>query len=103
MNLILWMDSRGAPNSFDIYGRHPQALATWLDVHGAMPLPSGNDSLSHMLWVKAERPDIYERTHKFLEPMDYLAARLTGEFTANACTAFMMVLTDNRHLDDVLV
>jgi xylulokinase len=101
MNLILWMDSRGAPHARDIYGRHPQALATWLDVHGAMPLPSGNDSLSHMLWVKAERPDIYERTHKFLEPMDYLAARLTGEFTANACTAFMMVLTDNRQLDDV--
>jgi xylulokinase len=101
MNLILWMDGRGAPCARDIYGRHPQALATWIDVHGAMPLPSGNDSLSHMLWVKEERPDIYERTHKFLEPMDYLTARLTGEFTANACTAFMMLLTDNRRLDDV--
>ena len=51
MNLILWMDSRGAPHARDIYGRHSQALATWIDVHGAMPLPSGNDSLSHMLWV----------------------------------------------------
>ncbi len=66
-----------------------------------MPLPSGNDSLSHMLWVKEERPDVYERTAKFVEPMDYLAARLTGEITANACTAFMMVLTDNRQLDAV--
>ncbi|MCH8813653.1 MAG: FGGY-family carbohydrate kinase [Chloroflexi bacterium] len=101
MNLILWMDGRGASCARDIYGRHPKAIATWIDVHGAMPLPSGNDSLSHMLWVKEERPDVYERTHKFLEPMDYLTARLTGEFTANACTAFMMVLTDNRQLDNV--
>jgi xylulokinase len=101
MNLILWMDTRGAHCSRDIYGRHPQALATWIDVHGAMPLPSGNDSLSHMLWVKEVQPDIYERTYKFLEPMDYLTARLSGEFTANACSAFMMVLTDNRQLDDV--
>lgn len=101
MNLILWMDGRGAPSARDIYGRHPQALATWIDVHGAMPLPSGNDSLSHMLWVKEERPGVYERTHKFLEPMDYLTARLTGKLTANACTAFMMILTDNRQLDDV--
>lgn len=101
MNLILWMDKRGGAYSREIYGRHPGAMATWVDIHGALPLPSGNDTLSHMLWVKEARPDVYERTHKFLEPMDYLTARLSGELTANACTAFMMVLTDNRQLDDV--
>ena len=101
MNLILWMDKRGGACSREIYGRHPGAIATWVDIHGALPLPSGNDTLSHMLWVKEARPDVYERTHKFLEPMDYLAARLSGELTANACTVFMMVLTDNRQLDDV--
>ena len=101
MNLILWMDKRGGAYSREIYGRHPGAIATWVDVHGALPLPSGNDTLSHMLWVKEARPDVYQRTHKFLEPMDYLTARLSGEITANACTVFMMVLTDNRQLDDV--
>ena len=101
MNLIVWMDSRGGAYSREIYGRHPEAFPTWVDIHGAMPLPSGNDSLSHMLWVKEARPDVYERTHKFLEPMDYLTARLSGEITANACTVFMMVLTDNRQLDAV--
>ncbi len=101
MNLILWMDGRGAPCARGIYQEHPSALAKWLDVHGVFPLPSGIDSLSHMLWVQQERPDIYEQTHKFLEPMDYVAARLTGSYTANACTAFMMLLTDNRDLDAV--
>ena len=101
MNLILWMDKRGGASSREIYGRQPEAFPTWVEIHGAMPLPSGNDSLSHMLWVKEARPDVYERTAKFVEPMDYLAARLSGEITANACTAFMMVLTDNRRLDAV--
>lgn len=101
MNLIVWMDGRGAPCARDIYQEHPNAFAKWLDIHGVIPLPSGYDSLSHMLWVRQERPDIYQRTHKFLEPMDFVTARLTGSYTANACTAFMMLLTDNRHLDAV--
>lgn len=99
MNLILWMDARGAPYSMALYGEHDMAIPTWIDVHGAAPLPSGADSLSHMLYVKQARPDVYERTHKFLEAMDFLAHRLTGRFTANLGTAFMMLLTDNRSLD----
>ncbi len=101
MNLILWMDGRGAPYASNIYQEHPDALIKWLDIHGAIPLPSGNDSLSHMLWVQQERPDVYERTHKFLEPADFVTARLSGNCTANACTAFMMLLTDNRRLDEI--
>jgi len=101
MNLILWMDGRGAPHARGIYQEHPGALTKWLDVHGVFPLPSGNDSLSHMLWVKQERPAIYQQTHKFLEAMDFVTARLCGSYTANACTAFMMLLTDNRQLDAV--
>jgi xylulokinase len=101
MNLILWMDGRGAPCARRIYQEHPNAFTKWLDVHGVFPLPSGYDSLSHMLWIKQERPDVYERTHKFLEAMDFVTARLSGSYTANACTAFMMLLTDNRELDAV--
>jgi len=100
-NLILWMDGRGAPYAQAIYQQYPDALLKWLSVHGVIPLPSGNDSLSHMLWVQRERPETYERTHKFLEPMDFVTARLTGAHSANACTAFMMLLTDNRRVDDV--
>jgi xylulokinase len=99
-DLILWMSRRGTPHSRRIFANHPQSFGTWLDVHGAVPM--GNDSLSHMLGVKHERPDAYAQTHKFLEPADFLGQRLTGHFGANACTAFMMMLTDNRRLDRVV-
>ena len=98
MNLILWMDKRGAAHSQKLYERHPEAFETWLDIHGMIPLPTGNDSLSHMLYVQAECPEVHARTYKYLEPMDFIIAKLTGECTANICTAFPLLLTDNRDL-----
>ncbi len=98
MNLMLWMDQRGQTQSHALYARHPHALTTWVEIHGMMPLPSGNDSLSHMLWVQEQRPEIHERTYKYLEPMDYVIARLTGECASTLCTAFPLLLTDNRDL-----
>lgn len=96
--LILWQDGRGGPHSVSLYGKHPNAFPRWVDVHGIPPLPSGADSLSKMLWVQAERPDIYEKTRCFLEPVDYVLARLSKRFTANVCTAFSMLLTNQQDL-----
>jgi xylulokinase len=57
---------------------------------------SGVDGLGHILYLKHERPEIYARTYKFLEPMDYLNLRLTGRFAASYGTIFPYWLTDNR-------
>ena len=105
MNMILWLDQRGAKkrlkrlNGYPARADGPLALLRWLRVHGMPPLGSGAESLSHIRWVKYACPEIYERTAKFLEPMDYLTLRFTGRMTANQCTAFMYMLTDNRRLN----
>jgi xylulokinase len=96
--LLLWQDGRGGPHSVALYSKHPNAFPRWMEVHGIPPLPSGADSLSKMLWVKAERPDIYEKTRCFLEPVDFVLARLSKRFTANVCTAFSMLLTSQQDL-----
>ncbi|VAW28239.1 hypothetical protein MNBD_BACTEROID07-778, partial [hydrothermal vent metagenome] len=49
-----------------------------------------------VLFIKNERPDIYARTYKFLEPMDYLTARLTGKITATQKTMSPFMVVDNR-------
>jgi xylulokinase len=90
------MDGRGAPYGTALYRERRSAIATWVEHHGAIPLPSGVDSLSHILFFKHELPDVYERTRFFLEPMDFLNLRLTGVATANLGSAFMMLLADNR-------
>jgi xylulokinase len=100
-NMIPWMDGRGAPYAQEIHATHPEAPIRWIELAGMPPLPSGNDSLSHMLFLKNERPEIYERAAKLVEPADYVTARLTGICASNPCTAFAQLLTDNRQLDSV--
>jgi xylulokinase len=85
-NLILWMDRRGTAQSHALYARHPDAFETWVEIHGMIPLPSGTDSLSHLLYLQNERPEIHARTFKYLEPVDFLVAKLTGACTSNLCS-----------------
>jgi len=91
-NTIMWMDQRGR--------RHNPAIPTaeqaarWIDVHGMAP--SGNDDIGHVAVFRAEMPDVYEAAAAFVEPMDYLAARLTGTVTATQNTMFPMLSVDNR-------
>jgi xylulokinase len=104
MNMILWLDKRGATARLRKLAGFPRGtdsplqLLTWLRVHGLPPIEGGM-SLTHMRWIKYARPDVYERTEKFLEPMDYVAMRFSGRAAANQCTAFMSLLTDNRTLN----
>jgi xylulokinase len=104
MNMLLWLDKRGATarlkalEGFPRRADSPLQLLRWLRVHGLPPIEGGM-SLTHMRYVKYARPEVYERTAKFLEPMDFVAMRLTGRATANQCTAFMFLSTDNRRLN----
>jgi xylulokinase len=101
-NMVVWMDKRGGPDRLaKLPGGHrmksgPYRMLRWVQIHGIPPLPSGADSLAHMRWIKLARPDVYERTAAFLEPMDYVTARLSGRLVTNMCSSFMSLLTDNR-------
>ena len=104
MNMILWLDKRGAKERLSKLSGYPRRTDTplqqwrWLKLHGLPPV-SGGMSLTHMRYIKYARPEVYERTAKFLEPMDYVTLRLSGRATANQCTVFMSLLTDNRALN----
>ncbi len=106
-NLVLWMDKRGAPERLEKLpggrGMNPSVFQKlrWLQIHAIPPLDSGADSLAHMRWLKLARPEVYAKTATFLEPMDYVSMRLCGRRVANRCSAFMMLLTDNRRADPV--
>lgn len=43
--------------------------------------------LPKALWVKRHRPDIYDRTGKFLSPNDYLIAKFTGRYVTDYMNA----------------
>ncbi len=103
MNAIHWLDTRGGPYNRKIVAGFPSIkgygllkLMKWVRLTGLVPTRSGIDSLGHVLFVKNERPGIYDKTFKFLEPMDYLTSRMTGKITATQKTMVPFAIMDNR-------
>lgn len=103
MNALHWMDSRGSSHNtkrirglINIEGYGITKLLRWVRVNGFAPTKSGIDSIGHVLYLKHERPDIYRKTWKFLEPMDYLNLRLSGRCAASQETMVPFMTVDNR-------
>lgn len=106
---LTWLDSRGAaamarrvrgrgPN---IEGYGPLKLWRWLRLTGGAPSLSGRDSAGHMAYICDHEPERYERTHQFLNVLDYLNLRLAGRFCATQDSMLTAWVTDNRDLRQV--
>jgi len=112
---ITWMDSRGAPYVKKLVSGFPSIegyglpmILKWLPKTGGGPTLSGKDDIAHILFIKNEHPDIYEKTHMFLPSKDYLNLRLTGSFAASFDSVQLFWLTDIRdpnriHYDPALI
>ncbi len=107
-NAVIWLDTRGGRHSarvthgpIRIAGYGVNKLRKWLRLTGGIPSHTGKDSLGHILFLKNERPDVYQAAYKFVEPMDYLNFRLTGRCHASFDTITGHWLTDTRDLLNV--
>jgi len=107
-NAILWMDMRGAPHLkkqlgglVNIDGAELFKVLQFIRLTGGMPSMTGKDPAGHMLFIRDTRPDLYERAYKFLNVLDYLNLRLTGEFVASFDSIVTSWVTDNRNPDAV--
>jgi xylulokinase len=105
MNAIIWLDSRGsryvkhiAGGLVKIEGYGVLKLQRWLRLTGGIPSHSGKDPIAHILLLKNEYPDIYDKTYKFLEPKDYINLKFTGKIAASYDSIALHWLTDNRDL-----
>ncbi len=102
-NCMLWMDMRGAPHlrrqfggPLSMHGMSLPRIRRWVKLTGGMPSPTGKDPAAHMLYVRDELPEVYERTYKFLNVPDYLNLRLTGRMAATGDSIMTSWVTDNR-------
>ena len=108
MNCILWMDMRGAPHLrkqfkglVNISGAGLLNVLRWIRITGGMPSGTGKDPAGHMLLIRERFPEIYARTYKFLNVLDYLNLRLTGRFAATFDSILTSWVTDNRNPDAI--
>jgi sugar (pentulose or hexulose) kinase len=93
--MVLYWDHRGTAPSFEIMAREPDAFMTFVEHHGLPPVGSGL-SLGHILSFQIDQPAVHARTAAYVEPMDYVNARLTGRITATQCTMFAAQLCNNQ-------
>src|SRR5574341_543016 len=107
-NAVIWMDSRGAPYINRIVDGVPKIqgyglgkLLKWVQRTAGVPGNAGKDPIAHILYLKHKHPEIYQRAHKFLEPVDYIGLCLTGHMAASFGSITLHWLTDNRKIMNV--
>ena len=108
MNCVLWMDMRGAPylrrhfrGLVNLDGVSLARIVRWVRLTGGMPSVTGKDPAGHMLFIRERLPEVYARTHRFLNVLDYLNLRLTGRFVATFDSILTSWVTDNRNPDAI--
>lgn len=108
MNCVLWMDMRGEPalrqqfkGLINVTGAGLWNTLRWIYLTGGMPSLTGKDPAAHMLFIRDRFPEIYNRTFKFLNVLDYLNLRLTGCFIATYDSILTSWVTDNRDPDAI--
>jgi len=108
MNSVIWMDTRGAEyvkklanGLLKVDGYDILKITNWLRITGGAPNLSGKDPLGHIFYIQNQLPEIYQKTHKFLEPKDFLNLYFTGIFAASHDSITSYWVTDNRDLNRV--
>jgi xylulokinase len=103
MRAIIWMDARGAEQIHRITRGFPAVqgygagkLAAWIRRAGGAPSHTGKDTLAHILFVRDRLPGVYRRTHKFLEPRDWVNLQLTGRLASSFEAATLLWAADTR-------
>ncbi|MFX1573267.1 MAG: FGGY-family carbohydrate kinase [Promethearchaeota archaeon] len=85
MSCISWLDTRAAITTrkfskgiIKISGFGLRKLLMFLKITGGAPGHNGKDPISHILWIKENYPELYEKTFKFLSVKDFIIYRCTN-------------------------
>lgn len=100
---LMWLDTRGAEHARRVVGGplmgySPRALLLWVRHTGGVPSPHGGDTVSHMLHLEHDEPELAATARWYMEPVDYLTMRFSGRAAATLASMCGAWLTDNRRL-----
>jgi xylulokinase len=84
MHCINWLDTRAAAIThkftkgiIKIANFGLRNLLMFIKITGGGPGINGKDPISHILWIKKNMPEVYEKTFKFLSVKDIIVYRCT--------------------------
>ena len=76
-NAVVWLDERAGAEAARLNKAFPPETFYF---HTGVPECTGYCPVSKQLWFKEQRPEIYEKTYRFLLLEDFILYRLTGRF-----------------------
>jgi xylulokinase len=102
MNYMIWSDTRAAKQTLKLWDvrttwailKNLRRVLNFLKITGAGPMT--RDMYSKIMWVKEERPNIYQETYKFLDVLDWMLLKSTGEYITPVDFAGVTFLLDIR-------
>ncbi len=85
MRCINWLDTRAAnitkkfrKGLIKVSGFGLRKLLMFIKITGGAPGINGKDPISHILWIKERKPDLYRDTYKFLSVKDFVVFKCTN-------------------------
>jgi xylulokinase len=90
MNMLSWLDLRSVSQADRILSGESPAF---LFKHTGN-IPTAKDGIPKILWIKEERPDIWERTAYLLDCKEYIIFKLTGKIAIDWHGASVYFLFD---------
>ncbi len=103
MNCMIWMDARAKDQAIKLMDvrttgatlKHIRNVYNFLKITGGGPSPK--DILSKIVWLKENRPKMYDETYKFLDCKDWLLYKSTGRLiTSRDCASVSWILDINE-------
>lgn len=100
---ISWLDGRSASVMREKMWTPPRVLGynifkllKFLKITGGSPGQAGKDQIGKILWLQKYKPDIFEKTYKYLDVKDYIIYKLTGNLITSVDLAVVWWLLDTR-------
>jgi len=90
---IIWMDCRAEEQARRVVRR---LGGEWVLIRLAGAVPSGKDVMCKMKWIEENQPEVFNRTHVFLDVKGYLVYRATGRFVTDPSAASVTGVMDKK-------
>ena len=101
MGCINWLDTRAASliqkafsGVIKVSGYGLRKMLRHLKITGGAPGLTGKDPIAHILWIKKNEPELYEKTYKFLNVKDFAIYKCTKNAVVSRCLGHTSWLMD---------
>jgi len=78
-NALIWADTRAVPEAEQLISKVGMEKVYRITGHRA----SSSYSAAKIMWVRDHQPEIFAEAYKFVQPKDFIVARLTGVFATD--------------------